>query len=262
MLPFFCSNAGSIPKSVIECRPHRKNKEKEKSMYIVEGNIGAGKSTFITLLQQHLPTLSFALEPVDTWAHQNYGTSLLEEFYNDPKRWAFTIETLAMICRSRDYLSPQAQQPHHVMERSIYSGHYCFAFNGRQEGYFTEVEWDIYSHWVSFIFSHKTTPPNGFIYLRAEPEVCKERIAQRSRTGESGIPLEYLQQIHYWHDQFLLEKKNIDATIADVPVLVLDVTNDFVANPEAMKIHADAVNEFILQCGHLQKTTAKQRTID
>lgn len=216
-------------------------------MYIVEGNIGAGKSTFITLLQQALPMLSCSLEPVNTWANQAYGKSLLEEFYTNPKRWAFTIETLAMICRSRDYLALDTTNPHHVMERSLYSGHYCFALNGRREGFFTDVEWDIYQQWVSFIFSHKATPPRGFIYLRTSPEVCADRIAQRSRTGESHIPLSYLEHIHYWHDQFLLEKNNIDTTITNVPVLTLDVTVDFVQTPETMAQHVQKIIAFVEQ---------------
>jgi len=33
-------------------------------MYIVEGNIGAGKSTFLKLLSQHVPQVTVVQEPV------------------------------------------------------------------------------------------------------------------------------------------------------------------------------------------------------
>ena len=36
-------------------------------MYILEGNIGAGKSTFLHLVKQQLPDISIALEPMDNW---------------------------------------------------------------------------------------------------------------------------------------------------------------------------------------------------
>jgi len=214
-------------------------------MYIVEGNIGVGKSTFITLLHRHLPFISYSLEPVDTWANQAYGKSLLEQFYNDPHRWAYTIETLAMLCRSRDYLNTKNHSPHHFMERSLYSGHYCFALNGKAEGYFSQLEWDVYMQWVEFIFAHKTTAPSGFIYLQADPATCHQRIAKRSRTGESSIPLTYLEKIHYWHEQFLLKKAGVTPELKTVPVLTLTVDADFAHNPTRMQELADKVQAFM-----------------
>jgi len=216
-------------------------------MYIVEGNIGAGKSTFITLLQAYLPSITYSLEPVDTWAQQQYGKSLLEQFYQDPARWAYTLETLAMLCRSRDYLNNQKKNSPHFMERSLYSGHYCFALNGKAEGYFSEVEWDVYQQWVDFIFANKSTVPTGFIYLKTTPEVCRNRIAKRNRNGESTIPLEYLEKINYWHEQFLVQKTTISHDLAAVPVLVLDVTPDFAHTPARMEELAGAVAEFVAQ---------------
>jgi len=215
-------------------------------MYIVEGNIGAGKSTFITLLKSHLPHISYSLEPVDTWAQQQYGKSLLEQFYNEPHRWAYTIETLAMLCRSRDYLGAK-QNPDHFMERSLYSGHYCFALNGKAEGYFSAVEWDVYLQWVEFIFANKSAAPAGFIYLQTTPEVCHARIGKRNRTGESGIPLDYLQKIHYWHERFLTQKMGVTPELRATPVLTLDVTPDFASSPERMAELAAEVQNFMAE---------------
>lgn len=39
-------------------------------IYIVEGNIGAGKSTFLKLLNDHLVNVSVSLEPVYNWQQQ------------------------------------------------------------------------------------------------------------------------------------------------------------------------------------------------
>jgi len=216
-------------------------------MYIVEGNIGAGKSTFITLLKAHLPQITYSLEPVDTWARQNYGKSLLEQFYTDPQRWAYTLETLAMLCRSRDYLAPSQHSPFHFMERSLYSGHYCFALNGKAEGYFSTIEWDVYQQWVDFIFAAKSKAPKGFIYLQTSPEVCHQRIALRSRAGESHIPLDYLAKIHHWHEEFLIHKNGVTKDLQNVPVLTLDVTPDFAHTPARMAELAEQVRAFMKQ---------------
>lgn len=214
-------------------------------MYIIEGNIGVGKSTFLTLTEQLDPRIACSLEPVDNWAGQQYGQSLLEQFYRNPKRWAYTLETLAMICRSRDHIAMQKGAPHTLVERSIYSGHYCFALNGHQDGYFSKLEWDLYSQWVDFLFSEKCKLPHGFIYLRAEPDVCHARTQIRNRGGEEALDLAYLEKIHAWHDKFLLKKEGIFEELKQVPVLVLDCTKEFLANPEVMLGHLEKMRDFI-----------------
>ena len=71
-------------------------------MYILEGNIGAGKSTFLRLLSEHMPAIGISLEPVHNWQKEVYGQSLLANFYQEPRRWAYTFETMTMICRIQD----------------------------------------------------------------------------------------------------------------------------------------------------------------
>ena len=97
-------------------------------MYILEGNIGAGKSTLLTLLPTHIPHLAILQEPTHKWHNTDQGHSLLNLFYQNQQRWAFTIETLAMISRVNDHLSEQRKKNKiSIMERSIYSGYFCFA---------------------------------------------------------------------------------------------------------------------------------------
>jgi deoxyadenosine/deoxycytidine kinase len=104
--------------------------------------------------------------------------------------------------------------------------------------------------WVKFIINNKCREPHGFIYLQADPDVCHARIGKRKRAGESMIAKEYLNNIHYWHEQFLIQKKGITPAIADVPVLVLDANIDFVYHTEQMEDHAQRISAFIeATCG-------------
>ena len=59
-----------------------KGKKTSKRCFIVEGNIGVGKSTFLKLLAQRLDC-HVVFEPHKKW--QNIGTAgnLLEKFYQD-----------------------------------------------------------------------------------------------------------------------------------------------------------------------------------
>ncbi len=59
----------------------------------LEGNIGAGKSTFIKILQKNLINIYETIpEPVAEWQNiSGKGGNLLELLYSDPKRWAYTF---------------------------------------------------------------------------------------------------------------------------------------------------------------------------
>ncbi len=214
-------------------------------VYIIEGNIGAGKSTFLSLLKNKIPGLSIIQEPVNSWASQRQGASLLENFYINPKRWAFTLETYTMIARSLELQSLNTTPGIILMERSLYSGHYCFAKNGYSQGFFSNVEWDVYNTWAEFFLQEKNVIPQGFIYLQASPDVCFERIQRRNRNGEQTIALEYLEQIHNCHEQFLVEKEGVFNQLKSVPVLTLNANNEFEQAQETLNEHLNQLMSFI-----------------
>ncbi len=197
-------------------------------MFILEGNTGVGKSTFLRLMQQYAPGVDVIQEPVDnSWGLQMHGNSLLGNFYENPHRWAYTMETFTMMTRVREHVHHQHHaKPYSLMERSVYSGHYCFAKNGHAQGFFSLAEWGVYLRWVEFMLLETCKPPRGFVYLQASPEACFSRLRERARHGEESVKLQYMEQLHDWHEKFLITKDGIDERIAQVPVLVLDVSKD------------------------------------
>lgn len=218
-------------------------------MYIVEGNIGAGKSTFLKLLEQKLPNISVTLEPIHNWQGTVYGQSLLSNFYQEPKRWAYTMETLTMICRVREHIAQmQKNQPNRIIERSIYSGHYCFAQNGFEQGFMNEVEWKTYETWFNFLIPNRCKAPLGFIYLRVDPEIAYERIKKRNRLAEKTITLQYLRQVHAKHESFLIQDKKSLPNIGITPVLILDCNEDFETDENILQEHLNKIQ-------HLMATT-------
>lgn len=225
-------------------------------MYIVEGNIGAGKSTFLRLIQAYLPHIDVIFEPLHNWQGQVYGQSILSNFYQDPHRWAYTMETLAMTCRVQEHLREQ-ENPHplRLMERSIYSGHYTFATNGYKSGFMTKVEWELYLEWFNFLVTGHCKPPHGFIYLDVDPEVAYERIRKRKRPSEANITLDYIKQIDACHKAFLLEKKDVLAELKYVPVLLLDCNKEFEVDQSQFLAHAQSVADF-MHAGELGRQTS------
>ena len=217
-------------------------------MYIVEGNIGVGKSTFLQQMKKYDPSIDIIPEPKDSWTSTAYGQSLLSNFYENTPRWAYTLETFAMMRRTQDHLKEQNNpNPQRLMERSVYSGHYCFAVNGYESGYFSDLEWNIYTKWVNFLIKDYCKPPRGFIYLKACPEICFTRIRKRSRKSEQKLSFSYLKAIHEQHERFLVHKDGLFDNLRNVPVLVLNCDKDFLNSEEQTKKHLSKLKAFFKQ---------------
>ncbi len=214
-------------------------------MFLIEGNIGVGKSTLCSLLQTRRPLYQTITEPLKQWHNEEEGPSLLERFYQDPHRWSYTIETLTMINRIKEYYAhTKDKNTITIFERSLYSGYHCFAQNGKNKGFLNSIEWNIYTEWTQFLLHNSNLKPHGFIYLRASPETCHARINKRLRSGESNISLTYLTDIHHLHDDFLYKKID-NKLLQTVPILILDAEKDFISDEKNIREYIDQIDNFI-----------------
>jgi deoxyadenosine/deoxycytidine kinase len=222
-------------------------------MLSIEGNIGAGKSTFLKIVAQNLPVQPI-FEPHTKW--QSIGNeNLLEKFYKDPRRWAYTFQTYAFVTRVMEQEWHMRTNPHatYVLERSVYSDRYCFAKNAFDMGIMSNLEWTLYQEWFSWLVDSYTIKPSGFIYLRADPKVCYERLVKRNRNEEKGVSLEYLTMLHDKHEQWLVQKFDIPGTMQEVPVLILDCNQDFESDATQQKLLCDRITEFFKLSNQIHK---------
>lgn len=214
-------------------------------MYIIEGNIGTGKSTFLKLLKKNLASLDITLEAVDYWQQESAGKSILQNFYEIPQRWAYTMETISLKMRVQEHVKLQTSPTVNIVERSIYSGFHCFAKNSFEQGFLSTLEWNMYNSWFDFATAKKCLPPQGFIYLQADPQVSYNRTIKRKRNAEKTISYEYLNQIHKKHENFLIHKKDIHPTISKTPVLTINCNEDFLDNQDYCLEQMQLVKKFI-----------------
>lgn len=231
-------------------------------MYIIEGNIGAGKTTFLSIIKTYLPHVTIVEEPLDAWNKKSHGQSLLEHFYKDTPRWAFTMEMFTLMCRVQEHMREQQKKHGYVvMERSIYSGYYCFALNSYMQGFMDELEWEIHKNWFDYLVKDRCNHPHGFIYLRTSPERAYERTKKRNRQGEETIPLGYLQQIHDRLESFLIKKENLLPGLNQTPVLVLDCDEEFATDPVKRAQLIDSVTEFLMTTQPPQSVATTQTVL-
>ena len=215
-------------------------------MYLLEGNIGVGKSTFLKLVKEQVPGLNVVGEPVDKWEEQNSKQSILENFYTKPTRWAYTMEGYTAACRVRNLMNnPPSSTSLEIFERSVYSGHYCFAKNSYLTGLMDKLEWKIYEEWFDFLVAPLKNKPKGFIYLKVDPKTALSRVLKRGRSSEETVTQEYINQIHQRHEDFLVEKTDILPAIKDVPVLTLDCNSDFEDQQFSMDRHIEKLVDFV-----------------
>ena len=222
-----------------------KNLEGQR-FFIIEGNIGAGKSTFLKILKQYL-NVQTVPEPHEKWQHVGDGHNLLDFFYKDPKRWAYTFQSYAFVSRVMKQKSYAQKNPYaiQILERSVFSDRYCFALNAHQLGYMNALEWQLYCEWFSWLVKVYAAKPDGFIYLRTDPQVCYQRIQKRNRHEEDEVSLDYIKRIHEKHEDWLIEKR-LGEREFQVPVLILDCDADFETSKIEQEKHIEKVGAFIL----------------
>ena len=93
---------------------------------IVEGNIGAGKTTFLRPFLNHPDIIDVIPEPVEKWRHTKGGHNLLEMFYQNPERNSLLLQTYVQLTMVQNHTNPCAK-PFRIMERSLLR-HLFFVF--------------------------------------------------------------------------------------------------------------------------------------
>lgn len=215
-----------------------------RHILIIEGNIGAGKSTLLRLLSENF-AIDPVFEPHERWQNVGNGDNLLERFYSDIQRWAYTFQTYAFVTRvlEQEKQLKEAKTNVQVLERSVFCDRYCFAKNCYEMGVMLPLEWQLYCDWFGWLVDNYTTKPTGFIYLQTDPTVCYERLRMRNRKEESAVPLDYLKRLHDKHEEWLVRGTDVSNNLQDVPVLVLPCDNDFEHNTQELQRHLAAIEQ-------------------
>jgi len=201
-------------------------------LILIEGNIGAGKSTLVQHLTNLCPREQYTIipEPVHKWI------DLLGEVQSgnlDPKIFQFVV-LQSIVHATLTSLAAAPPNTTLVMERSLLSNLNVFAastFTIDDPAHTAYLKaWELANECLPR--ATKTT----LLYLRAPPNICFQRIAARARPQETAISLNYLEHLHHLHDTWLLHQPNcitIDASARPNSILETVYTRINITAPTA-----------------------------
>lgn len=180
---------------------------------VVEGSIGAGKTTLSTMLAN-----DFNAELV---LERFADNPFLEKFYKDPEHYAFPVEMTFLMDRYQQLKSL-------LTARDLFTdfviGDYfidkCLLFSKNN---LSKDEFSLFKTVFDTIAGF-LPKPDLILYLYTKPDRLLKQIAKRNRSFEKDITAEYLTDIQEKYLTYFRENQQI-------PILLVDTENvDFVEN--------------------------------
>jgi len=212
----------------------------------IDGNIGSGKSTLLNILKTQLAEnkdVIFLREPVDIWESivDENGTNIIEKFYEDQSKYAFSFQLIAYISRLTLLKEAVDKNPDKIIitERSLFTDKYVFAKMLYDSEKIEHINYKIYLQFFDTFV--KDYGVDKILYIKADPEKCSERILKRGRSGEQNIPLEYLIECDSYHND-MIDHADLKNTIK----IVIDGNIDIYENSSESMERIEKIKKYIL----------------
>jgi len=181
----------------------------------IEGNIGAGKTSLATKISEdfnaRLVLEGFADNP------------FLPKFYEEPARYAFSLEMSFLAERYRQLTDDLAQL--NLFSDFVVADYHSFKSLIFSKVTLGEDEYRLYRRLFDILY--KEIPrPGLYVYLYQDSETLLQNIKKRGRSYEQDISAQYLDDINRGYLDYM-------RSTAELNVLIIDVTGrDFVNNQE------------------------------
>lgn len=180
-------------------------------MYLViEGNIGAGKTSLVNKLCARVNAVPLLEEFAEN--------SFLPKFYENPEKFAFPLELSFLAARYKQVTSCFKENADRIVI-SDYHFHKCKLFASVN---LSPPEFELFESFFS-IMSEKLPVPDKLVYLDSDINRLSKNISMRGRSYEAAIEPNYLQQLSLAYQEFLANKANCN--ILTINTSELDFVN-------------------------------------
>ena len=200
----------------------------KKKFIVIDGLIGAGKSTFIRKYVEYCKSIGIKAhpiyEPVELW--KNIGA--LERFYSDIPNNCYEFQTFTFITRIESVINEVIENSDaeiYILERSIFTDRYIFV--ELLKDMLGDTRMKMYESWWnmwSLIFNIKI---HTWVLLDTSINTSANRIKIRNRNGEK-VELDYLTKLHKTHIKFYNELQNTSQNVKIIPSSLMD--KNFIEN--------------------------------
>lgn len=214
------------------------------TIILVDGVVGVGKTTLAKLLNERFNIPLFEeLSNADT-------EDLLNRFYADKTRWAFTLQIHFLNERFR-MIKEIHKKGHGILDRSIF-GDRIFAemlAEDRAAGGegMTYEEYRTYDTLLDNMLEH-AQPPDLLIYLECSPEVAKQRIDNRGRGLESTVEMSYWERLNQKYSDWYENYKHSAKVLINVDNL------DFANNKEDQESVLAFIGKTLKDIGYIRSS--------
>lgn len=194
---------------------------------VVEGSIGAGKTTLSTMLAKEF-NAELVLE-------RFADNPFLEKFYKDPEHYAFPVEMTFLMDRYQQLkglLSARDLFTDFVIGDYFIDKCLLFSKNNLSKDEFSLFK-NVFDTIVGFL-----PKPDLILYLYTKPDRLLKQIAKRNRSFEKDITAEYLTDIQEKYLTYFKENQQI-------PILLVDTENvDFVEKQSDYQCFSKLITEY------------------
>jgi len=187
----------------------------EYNYIVVEGNIGAGKTSLVKMISKQFNARMILEQFADN--------PFLPKFYKDQERYSFPLELSFLADRYRQLKTKLVDQD--LFTSFTISDYYFMKSLIFAKSTLADDEFRLYRQIFNIIYQ-SLPRPGLYVYLHLDVEKLLYNIEYRGRDYEKSITAEYLEKIQMGYFEFFKQE-------TELKILVIDTYNaDFVDNKD------------------------------
>jgi len=181
------------------------------SYLVVEGNIGAGKTSLSKMISKDFGA-RLLLEGFE-------DNPFLPKFYKEQSKYAFSLE-MSFLADRYTQLSKYTRE-YELFSSFLVSDYYFIKSLIFAQNTLGPDEYNLYKRFFNIVYE-RIPKPDLYVYLHLQPENLLKNIRKRGRDYEKDITMEYLYQIESGYFNYFKQQ-------LDFPILLIDINKlDFV----------------------------------
>ena len=214
-----------------------------KQFIIVDGVIGAGKTTVISLIEKYINSneklnlkVKAIYEPVKLWS----DTGALQYFYKDIEKNCYEFQTYSYITRIQsviDEIYKCQDADIYILERSIWTDKYIFMELLKE--IVGEMRINMYNTWWEMWSYIMPMRVDKWILLDTSLEESLKRINSRNRNGETAVDIGYQTRLYIKHIEFYNKLKEENKPVVIIESNIMDT--NFIEDSEKIEKIIDLI---------------------